>query len=107
MIDVPCKVKANAAIYRRDYSMKVDRRSKIRESKRIENTLIKYRDKIDEPLKSEDSKREAFSALKSMKTPTEDGKVRVYHEFLNRTRRKREALRYEVSASGENFLEAA
>lgn len=83
--------------------MRRDFRAKVNESKRMENTLIKFRKRVNRSNKNIEDKRKAYSLARSVKQVAEDRSSRISHEFVNRTRRKREALNYEGSATGENF----
>lgn len=87
--------------------MKRDTRAVKRESKKIENTILKFRNRDNEPLTAEDDKRKAYSRYRRLRSQNEEGSTRVYHEFTNRTRRKREALNLESSATGMDVLGVA
>lgn len=83
--------------------MRKDSKALVRESKRVDNTLFKIRARVRTSLKDAEDKRKAYSVFRNVKQFAEDGRSRISNEFTNRTRREREALNYEASATGNNF----
>jgi hypothetical protein len=87
--------------------MRTNKRAESREAKRIYNTLIKHRDRIETVPVTRDARREAYFSIQHLEPKYSDGRLRIAHELLNRTTRKREALLFEISASGESFFSYA